>query len=185
MSARRDEGAERLPDLRIHYQGEHSRRLARLVVALWVVIVLWPALVTPRPVEQFAWTAVVIAGIFLVFEWLLARRMGVTVRPEGLTLHTALGWRRLPWSRIDHFAWRRWKGKTQCLYAITPEGKRIQIPTVQRGTADGWHGKFFGSQRLLARDGRRVDALGTLNSAMAAGRVDRFNRGRRAGSFAR
>jgi hypothetical protein len=73
------------------------------------------------------------------------------------------------------------EGQHAMLYAITPEGRRIQIPTVQRGTADGWHARFFGAQRLLVRDGRRVDALGTLNTAMAAARPRCYSKAQRVG----
>jgi hypothetical protein len=171
MRARRDETGARLPETRVHYQGEHSRRVARVVVVIWIVMLLWPALTTPRPVEDLLRTVVVVAVVLLVGEWLLARRMGVTVRPDGVTLHTVLGWRRLPWNRIDHFEWQIWsRPQTEWLWAITPEGKRILISTVQRPVTRGWASRFFASTRLVRRDGLRVDGLETLTRALAEGR---------------
>jgi hypothetical protein len=97
--------------------------------------------------------------------------MGVTVRPEGLKLHTVLAWQRLPWSRIDHFEWQQWSWpQAEWLWAITPDGRRVLIPTVQRAATDGKVTAFFTSERLRTRDGRIVDALEALTAALATAR---------------
>jgi hypothetical protein len=150
------------------YQGEHWRRVARLVAGVWIAIVLGPGLVRPRPIEQMLAGVVFVAVLLLLAEWPLARRLGFTVAPEGLTLHTALGRRRLRWDEIDHFAWQQ-RRAFQCLYALAPDGRRTLIPTLQRG-APGWRGRFLGSSRVRARDGRLADALEVLETALDAAR---------------
>jgi hypothetical protein len=36
------------PNSEMHYQGEHARRVARVVIVIWTVALLWPAQTTPR-----------------------------------------------------------------------------------------------------------------------------------------
>lgn len=151
---------------KVHYQGEHWRRAARLVVC-GCIVPLAPGLVRPRPIEQMLAGVVLVAAMFLLAEWPLARRVGFSIAPEALTMHTMLGWRRLRWDEIDHFAWQRWRGSTEGFYAFAADGRRTLIPSLQRGMP-GWRGRYLGSSRVRTRDGRLGDALEVLEAALDA-----------------
>lgn len=153
------------------FQGEHWPRAARMIAGVWIAAVLGPGLARPRPVGQMLAGALLAVILLLLSELLVARRMGFTIAADGLTLHGLLGRRRLAWTDLQSFAWRR-RRAFELLYAVTTSGRYVEIPSMQRGLS-GWRARYLGSSRARPRDRRigRADAFELLQDALAEARA--------------
>jgi hypothetical protein len=146
------------------YQGARWRRAARAIMAIYLVPMfvagtLQNGLGVTRPAE-LGWTALVVAAL----DWWFARRMGLTIASDGLILRYAVYRKRVPWSQVRGFEWRRWRRADTPMLWILTDDEPIRIPTVGRVA----HGiPWFGSSDLRSRAGAEVDALETLQSALA------------------
>lgn len=56
--------------------------------------------------------AILITVIVVVaFDVWFARRMGLSVDEDGITLYYALRRKRVPWAMVQSFEWRRWTSR--------------------------------------------------------------------------
>jgi hypothetical protein len=152
------------------YQGARSRREARSVIVLLLGgVVVAPNIAQANSVERIAVATGIAVAAFVICDFVFARRMGVTIQPQGLVLHYAFYRKRIAWSRIVGFDWRRWRDpRSEVLWLRTNDGRRTRrIPTVAR-IPRGWWARYFGSPNLRARTGEEVDAMRTLEGARAA-----------------
>jgi hypothetical protein len=105
-------------------------------------------------------------AIVLACDAWFARRMGVTIDDHGFKLHYALYRSRVPWSKVTGFEWRRWRSpSTESMWIKTEHGA-VRIPTVLRSPGK-YVGPLLGSSKLRSAVGGDVDALTTLESALA------------------
>jgi hypothetical protein len=154
-----------------HYQGERSRRTARSVSVIWIAVLLFHSLTAPE--SAVVWLITVATGVvlFVLCDFGFARRMGIVVAPDALTLVGAIRRSRIPWERVDHFEWRVLRRPAnEWLWAVLEDGRAVRLPTVQRATGRNAISIWEGSNRLRTRDGATVDALELLNGALAASR---------------
>lgn len=152
------------------YQGARSRREARWVIILLLgVVVIAPNIAQASSVERVAVAAGIAVVTFVLSDFVFARRMGVTIGPQGLILHYAFYRKRVSWSRIAGFDWGRWRDpRSEVLWLRTNDGRRTRrIPTVAH-IPRGWWARYFGSPNLRSRTGEEVDAMRTLEGARAA-----------------
>jgi hypothetical protein len=149
-------------------------------MGIWLgVLFVGPDLIQQASLDlrlgRLAITAVVIV---LCDSW-FARRMGFTLASDRIILHYAWGRRRVPWTDIRGFQWKRWRSaKTEFLWILTSD-KPIRIPTVQRVTRGP---RLFGSDNLRSPTGD-TDALRTLQVALARTTETHLSRNEGAESF--
>jgi hypothetical protein len=126
---------------------------------------------------------VVVALVFGFSEWLFARRMGLEIGPDGVTLRGAVSRVFVPWSQMDGLRWEagRFIGRTEFLYIETdqPKPRRVpadaplRVPTVACATRsnlpnDRLLGPLLTSPNIRAADGTEADPIDVLERARAA-----------------
>jgi hypothetical protein len=105
-----------------------------------------------------------------VCELCFARRMGLTIDADGISLHYAFYRRRLSWSEIEGFEWRRWRSQSTETAWIVTNRNRVRIPTIGRSTGSYLGPRldsYFGSSAMRSRRGAEVDVMATLSAARA------------------
>jgi len=122
--------------------------------------------------------------VFVFSEWLFARRMGLEIGRDGLTLRGVVTRVHVPWSYVRGLRWeeaRRLISKTESLYLEAdypkprwvPASAPIRIPTITCATRsslpnDRLLGPLLSSPNIRAADGTEADAMSVLKRAWAA-----------------
>jgi hypothetical protein len=155
-------------------QGATWRRVTRTIMAIWFGALFIGAASTSH--SLISWlkailvTAAIIAAIDVWFSW----RMGLTVDERGITLHYAFHRKRVPWTKVRGFDWKRWNSpRTEWIWITRSTGRPLRIPTIQRAPGgeirSGVAYRFFASENLRLRGGAQVDAMIALESARVTG----------------
>lgn len=154
----------------VRYQGAHSRRGTRYVMAICLgALFVDPVVLADISLgHRLTNIAVAVAVIAFCDIW-FARRMGVTITRHGLTLHYAFYRKSVSWSHIEGFEWRKWRSPTTETLWITTGRAPIRVPTIGRSTGSYLGSRFdsfFGSSKLRSFHREDVDAMATLNDAL-------------------
>jgi hypothetical protein len=154
-------------------QGARWRRVTRAIMAIWFGLLFLGA-DGPNSHSLASWlqailvTVAIIEAIDVWFSW----RMGLTLDERGIVLHYAFHRKRVPWTEVQGFEWKRWNSpRTEWIWVTRGSGHAIRIPTVQRSPGgeirSGVAYKLFASENLRLKDGVEVDAMATLERAHA------------------
>jgi hypothetical protein len=158
--------------VRQHYQGARSRREIRFVIALFVsTLLIVPNIAQVRSFEHRVTSFALAIAVFIISDYLFSRRMGLIIEKNGLVLRYAFYRKRILWSNIAGFEWRRWRDpRSEVLWLKASDGSRPRrIPTVAR-ISKGWWARHLGSSNIRSRTGEEVNAVAALEDALAAAR---------------
>lgn len=163
------------------WQGAHWRRLCRTTAGsgLGVLTVLgWTN--SSLNFAQGLTTLGFVSCVFVSYEYMFARRMGMEVRPDSLALRGPFRQVQVPWPNVQGFIWKEQPSlsRTKYLYVRTDQKKPrrlpgdspLRIPTVASVfdsslPNDRILGPLLTSPNVRANDGREVDALELLEWA--------------------
>jgi hypothetical protein len=157
------------------YQGVHSRRVTRWVMAVCfgTIFIGDDGPITHSIGHELSGIAVTLGIIALCDVW-FSRRMGLTLNERGITLHYAFHRKRVPWSRITGFEWRHWHSpRSEWIWITRDHGAPLRIPALQRPPRGDYSGRWYyinillASSNLRSSDGREADAMQTLQDALA------------------
>lgn len=163
------------------WQGAHWRRSCRIIPVAFVLLVIFSTVSKGRlSFSGVPATLGCIAVVFLAVEWALGRKMGFQISDDALVLCGPLRRVRIPWSKVQGFAWhqRRSRTKTNHLYVETdqkvprrfPRDAPVRVPSVAcvfdfQLPNDRLLGPLLTSPCVRSRDGREVEAMELLESA--------------------
>jgi hypothetical protein len=124
---------------------------------------------------------VVAALVLALSELLFARRMGLEIGPDGVTLRGPVGRVHVSWSHVQGVRWERGHtllSRTEFLYLETdqrsprrvPADAPIRVPTITCATRsrlpnDRLLGPLISSPNIRSTDGREADAIAVLERA--------------------
>lgn len=163
------------------WQGAHWRRFCRSLIGFILLLALGLSWLRTSPSTAQVVSGLVFAAVvFLLGDWIFARRMGLELDSRGLTLRGPLRQVHIPWSNLQGFHWadaRRGLTRTKFLCAETeqhsprrvPGDAPIRVPTVtfadSRLPNDRLLGPIWTSPNIRLSDGREADALELLERA--------------------
>lgn len=163
-----------------HYQGVHSRRVARYVMAVCLGILFFqPDILEGRSIGSRLYAIAITVAVVAICDLWFSRRMGLTLSERGITLHYAFHRKRVPWARISGFEWRRWNSpRSEWIWITRDDGTPLRIPALQRAphsdSSGFWSPVYtaLASSNLRTGQGEEVDAMTTLREALATQRAD-------------
>jgi hypothetical protein len=170
----------------VRWQGAHWRRLCRFSVAFFLAIILGFSWVTnPPSASQLIAGIIVVALVCALSEWLFARRMGVEIQQDAVTLCGPFRRTRIPWTQVQGLVWRDAlsfsRTKYLCLETNSraprriPQNAPVRIPTIACSSEsslpnDRLLGRLLTSPDIRSPAGEEVDAVKTIEQAWNAGR---------------
>lgn len=157
------------------YQGVHSRRVSRCLMAIWLGILFFqPDVLESRSIGSRLYAIMITLAVVAICDLWFSRRMGLTINEHGITLHYAFHRKRLPWSNITGFEWRRWNSpRSEWIWITRDHGDPLRIPALQRAPGDNNTGfwspvySVLSSSNMRTSHGEEVDAMATLKEALA------------------
>lgn len=162
------------------YQGVHSRRVSRCLMAIWLGILFFqPDVLESRSIASRLHALAITSAVVAICDLWFSRRMGLRINEHGITLHYAFRRKRIPWSQITGFEWRRWNSpRSEWVWVTRNHGAPIRIPALQRAPGNDSTGfwspvySLLSSSKLRTSHGDEVDAMGTLEDALATAREE-------------
>jgi hypothetical protein len=158
------------------YQGVHSRRVSRCLMAIWLGILFFqPDVLESRSVGSRLYALAITLAVVAICDLWFSRRMGLTINERGITLHYAFHRKQISWSEITGFEWRHWNSpRSEWIWITRNHGDPIRIPALQRapgGNNTGFWSPVYSalaSSNLRTSHGGVVDAMTILQDALAA-----------------
>lgn len=172
--------AARSTDMR--WQGANWRCFCRYATAITLISIVAVSWLNASPsADQILGGAAFAAAVFVLSECLFARRMGVCLESEGLTLCGPIRRTYVPWASVRGLTWRSAKRgitKARFLYVDTdqshprrfPADAPLRMPTfvsVSNSNLpnDRLLGSLLTSNIARAEDGNEADALELFSTA--------------------
>jgi Bacterial PH domain len=144
---------------------------------VWLgILFVEPDILRQTSIERRSVSIAITVGAVAFCDWWFSRRMGLTIDQRGITLRYGLRRKRVPWSKIQGFFWKRWYSPTsEWIWIKTDGGAPLRIPTIQRppgGHIRSHFDLYLGSSNLRSSMGTKVDAMATLENALAASKSE-------------